>query len=190
MAAVALLASVGLSAFAYYLFVVPQASSPCSTTSSTVIPPKPGIQVLLLQPGSTATLCVKYSGAGLPNAGGVNLQLAVAVETCSKNANNVTDCSETRTSGVVVTPSPKGKHVDNRTAITVAFTIKADRNSTGRYLLSLPYSCPALAMAVGYEPSQLKISDFPGAQPIPCPFQGVQIEIVGVSGASTTHLGY
>ncbi len=202
---IAVVASLGLGGFAYYssssvsLSSQTSGTSPCSTASSTVIPqfahlstnpPKPAILVLVLQPGSTATLCVRYlSWESSPKLGFADVESVVLVETCSKGSDNATHCYGTPASDVVVAASPK-KTIHNSTDITVAFTINADGNSTGHYLFAIPYSCPAVAMAVGYQPAQLRFSDFPGAGPIPCPAPVVQTEIVGVLGASTTYLGY
>ncbi len=89
----------------------------------------------------------------------------------------------------MVAPSPRIT-IHNSTDITVAFTINAGRNSTGHYLFAIPYSCPAVPLAVGYQPAELRFSDFPGAGPIPCPVPVVQTEIIGISGATTTYVGY
>lgn len=150
-----------------------------------------GELALALQSGSTATVCVRYSGTQYSrDLGTTTLQPSVYVETCSQLAGGGTSCQGTPTNLIAVSSSPQSIQISNKTNTIVAYSISASENSKGFYMLGIPDNCPPILLAVGYQPNQLTASDFPGIGPIPCPAPFVQVEIVGISGASTTYVAY
>jgi hypothetical protein len=152
---------------------------------------EPGELAIVLQTGSSATVCVKYAGDTYsPEIGLVTLKPSVFVETCSQMPGGGGSCGGTAISSVTVTSSPQSVEISNGTDSIVEYTITANANSKGFYLFSTLYSCPAILLAVGYQTSQLVSSDFPGMGPTPCPAPVVQVEILGISGANTTYVGY
>jgi hypothetical protein len=158
---------------------------------STANSSEPGELALALQSGSTATICVRYSGTQYTqDLGLTTLQPSIFVETCSQLAGGGTSCQGTPTNQVTVASSPQSIVISNETDVLVQYTLSAASGSKGFYMLGIPDNCPSIPLAVGYQPGQLTTSNFPGIGPIPCPAPVVQVDILAVSGASAIYLGY
>jgi hypothetical protein len=152
---------------------------------------EPGELALSIQPGTAAMVCVRYSGTQYSRDLGVTtLQPSVYVETCTQLAGGGGSCQGTQSKTINVTSSPQSIRISNETDVIVAYTINAPAGSSGFYMFGIPDNCPSVPLAVGYQPSQLAASDFPGIGPIPCPAPIVQVDIVGISGASSIYIGY
>ena len=158
---------------------------------STANSSEPGELALALQSGSTATICVRYSGTPYTrDLGLTTLQPSVFVETCSQLVGGGMSCQGTPTNHVTVTSSPPSIVISSGTDVLVQYTVSTTSGSKGFYMLGTPDNCPSIPLAVGYLPGQLTASNFPGMGPIPCPAPVVQVDILAVSGASTVYVGY
>jgi hypothetical protein len=162
----------------------------CANPSGTMVPilaassansSQHGVLTLVLSPGSNATVLVDYCGYGY-NTGQMALKpsaLACTVYGCREPSSNVT-----------ISPVPSKIILNDSAEWIVAYHISANLNSKGHYLLDLPLvGCPPSLLAVGFSPSELKISDFSGWGITPCPYGG-GAEILSVEGAATTYVGF
>jgi len=69
----------------------------------------------------------------------------------------------------------------------ILYTLSAKSDSKGYYHLSLPYMCGDVLLAVGYDASHIDASAFQDVDPM-CFNYGVDISIVGISGATMTYV--
>lgn len=154
----------------------------------------PGELVLLQHSNSVAILCVEYVGnstqSGNPSpqyVGSISLQPTIGVEKCSTSANG-TSCYLIEDPNIKVSANPANVTLGGKT--NVEYTIDATATSRGLYFLAIPFNCPAIPIAIGYDSSELNSSDFPSMGPIPCPIPAVQANIIGSSNLGYTYLAY
>jgi len=184
-----------------------QASTPYSTASETVTigTPPPcnenvyntktvltmeNVPVLLMQPGSTASICVTYQSAWQGNSSEYNklgfgngtygFSLSIGKERCETSAGE-TSCTEIVSNSFIITANPGSIQPSPTTNyVAVVYTVASLANSTGFYDRSAPYEyCIGMPMAVGYSASQVNSSDFSPIVIPPCPL--LQFAAVGVS---------
>jgi hypothetical protein len=128
------------------------------------------VPVLLMQPGSTAYVCVTYQsswkgnvtqfpGYGVPN---VNYSKFIAgfMLVVYKYEPGISDPIFSH--DFITSAYPSSIHFGNTTNyVNIFYTITALDNSTGFYDHSAQYACDAgLPLAVGYKASQVNASDF------------------------------
>lgn len=121
------------------------------------------IPVLLMQPNSTAKICVEYyfdsDWNSYPNK---EIYPYGILETCCfiSNAKYSTEPSS-RVTVMADPPLFNVTGVHSGTKISVVYTIRTGSNSTGFYDNSVPYgSCMSYPMAIGYAASQVDKSHF------------------------------
>ncbi len=206
---------------AYFVSTIPSTSSVSSSLTSTIATSTTGISpacnesvynsnttstlknvpVLVMQPGSTAYICVTYQSAWQGNSTQYHSQyfqndtyqfaLSVSREDCV-SSDGGTSCTgiishsfATSASPSSITPSPTTNYV------SVVYTITALANSTGFYDRSAPYDyCTGMPMAVGYSPSQINASDFAPILIPPCPLLPFGPIAVTVGGMNVIYLAF
>ncbi len=165
---------------------------------------KNGIPVLLMQPNSTATVCVTYQilsdWASYPNKdlypeGIAQFALGIARNECKGNQESYS-CSYKPTPPDLfrITAIPNVLNVTgatNGTNFTIMYKIYATPNSKGFYDYSVPEGyCGSYHMAVGYAAPQVKASDFSPFSflPVPCFFTLYDVTSVRISGMDYTKI--
>jgi len=169
-----------------------------STNSSST---NANVPVLLMQPGSTALVCVTYQSAWAGNSSQFQGQffpndtyhfgLQIGKEDCVASAAE-TSCTEIVSHSFTVSAIPREIHPTPATDhVTVVYVISSLSNSTGFYDNSAPFDyCEAMPMAVGYVASQVNASDFAPRMVIPCAFLPYTPSSVSVSGINATYIAF
>jgi hypothetical protein len=158
------------------------------------------IPVLLLQPGSTAVVCVTYEASWIrPNVNYTNIQSAffpngtygfpapqitntVGIENCTCTTDTVSHSFLIKAEPTSITPAI------NATTVTIMYTITPMSNATGFYDGFYPAS--GILIAVGHDQSQIAPSDFPYAgQDRPGgPIRAYYPMSVSMTGAGVTYI--
>ncbi len=166
------------------------------------------IPVLLMQPNSTATVCVTYQilsdWATLPDKedlgklypGGIaHFGLGIGRNECKYYDESYYGCSYKPTPPDLfrITAIPNMLNITgatNGTKFTVIYKIYATPNSKGFYDHSVPADgCESYPLAVGYAASQVKASDFPNfIYGIPCASTLDDVTSVRISGMDYTNI--
>ena len=194
--------------------------SPCSSSASQQVwadtgayasPSSGSVPVLLMDPGSTAYVCVTYqttwqgnatifrrvanSTFGLSNLADVIVNstflLSLGSDDCTWNSNE-TSCTRISSNSFridavpnSITPAPQ---TDN---VTVLYVITALSNSTGFYYGPVPIGyCGGTPLAVGYTRAQVNASDFGPFIVLECPVMAYAPISVSVIGMNVTHLQF
>lgn len=152
--------------------------------------PKQGI--LVMQPHSVATVCIKYVKLfhGNPSFETNNTQLIplIRVEDVQVHGNQFS-FGTILVNNVVAKASQKmiifGSHENASTVIS--YTVSAKSNSIGYYHLGIPYMCGDILLTVGYPESQIHASSFQEVDPM-CFNYGVETSIVGIQVANMTYV--
>jgi len=152
--------------------------------------------ILLLQPGSTAHLCVSYF---LPK-GVYDFRLGIATISCTKIQPNGTNCAYGVSHSFAISSLPASANLNVSSYVTVLYAINSLDNSTGFYISPIPNPINWLVdtpLAVGYRVSQVNSSDFGGFIPAgPNGFPGYSTPLlnnnsssiaVGFSGFNVTY---
>lgn len=178
-------------------------STPCNenvynrNTTSTL----ENVPVLLMQPGSTAYICVTYQSAWQGNSSQYRSQyfqndtyrfdISVSKEDCVSNEGG-TSCTEIISHSFVISASPSSITPSPATNyVSVVYAITALANSTGFYDRSAPYDyCIGMPMAVGYSPSQVNASDFAPILIPPCPLLPFAPIMVSVGSMTVIYLAF
>lgn len=154
----------------------PQTSNRTSLPNGTEIT-QVAFPALVVSPGSTTILCVDYGNG-----------------TYSGPAyNSVSTWNGERPQGgqdVSVSASPADLFISDGQNVDIEYTLVAGPNSTGFYGLGLLQMCFPVPIAIGYEPSQVNSTDFPGlfGARFGCPAQVLGAQIIGYSGGSIAYL--
>ncbi len=160
-----------------------------------------GVPVLLMQPNSTAYVCVTYQSswhgdpASFPSQPFANdtyrFGLTITKEQCTTAA-GVTACTGTASHSFVISAFPSSiKPTGSTNFISVLYTITALGNSTGFYDDSAPFEyCEGMPMAVGYAASQVNASDFAPRIIHPCAIQFFPPYSVSVTGMSFAYIHF
>jgi hypothetical protein len=159
------------------------------------------VPVLLMQPTTTAYICVTYQSAWQGNSSQYEalhfsnytfqFSLSVSKEHCVTSdggtscTGNVSNSFEISASPNSIQPSPETNYV------SVVYTVTALGNSTGFYDHSAPYNyCSGMPMAVGYPASEVNASDFSPIVVIPCPLLVFHAIGVSVGGMNVTYIPF
>lgn len=160
------------------------------------------VPVLLMQPESTAFICVTYQSIWEGNSsqyqslfsgiGSYQFGLSISKEQCATSG-GTTSCTANISHSFMVSASPNSIQVSGITDYaTVIYTVNSLSNSTGFYDNSAPYlaSCISMPMAVGFAASQVNASDF-APRVIPgCPIQMFSPSSVSVGGMNVTYTAF
>ncbi len=161
------------------------------------------VPVLLMQPLSTAYVCVTYQSEWQGSAnqyhseytsGGTDqLGLYMSPGHCMMVAVGSNGESVSCAAGApnpFMTSGPFSFQPSAATDyVTVVFTVSSLGNSTGFYDYAPSNSCGSMPMAVGYTASQLNASDFgPRVQPQGCMPLALEPSSVSVGGMSVAHV--
>jgi hypothetical protein len=159
------------------------------------------LPVLLMQPQSTAYVCVTYQSEWQGNAtqhrngpfanGTYQFALHITNEHCTTSATE-TSCAGATFSNSFIISAPFSFQPSAATDyVTVAFTISSLGNSTGFYDGSAPFDgCNAMPMAVGYSASQVNASDFAPRVTPSCLIQAFSPSSVSVGGMNVTYIAF
>ncbi len=222
-AAAIVIAGVLISASLLVVFTrPPQTTTTTETTTSTItstmilpcdLPvwnssqtPSNEIPVLLMQPGSTAYVCVTYQSAWQGNQtlynnetlnsslftnGTYQFGLYIIKAHCVVNATEF-GCDSSVSHSFTISATPGSiRPLATTSYVTVVYVVDALSNSTGFYDGSAPFEyCYALPMAVGYPASQVNASDFAPRMIHSCAFSPFTPSAVSVGGMSVTHLTF
>ncbi len=149
------------------------------------------IPVLLMQPNSTATVCVTYQilldWATYPNKDVYTKGIAHFALTIGRNGKHAPpDLFR-------VTAIPNMLNVTdatNHSNFTILYKIYATPNSKGFYDYSVPaFPCESYPLAVGYAATQVHASDFPFVPiGIPCPALLFEVDSVRISDMDYTKI--
>jgi len=132
---------------------------------------------LVMSPGSSMALCVSYGGSSYS---GPAYNSVYAWES---------DGQTQPTQGVAINASPANVSIAQGQSAVVEYTVAAGQGSTGFYGLSVLQMCVPIPLAVGYVPSQVNSTDFPGLFGLRnCPAQFLSPRILGYTGASIAFL--
>ena len=154
------------------------------------------IPVFLMNPGSSAVVCVTYQSSLQQNAtqfpatGMYQFGLSISKEHCVTSGAN-TGCTATISHSFTTSASPSSIQLSpNTNYVTVVYTINSLSNSTGFYDNAIPNgNCDNLPIAVGYTASQVNASDF--SQPrisASCPVPTFDWISTSVSGMNVTSI--
>jgi len=162
-----------------HAFSYPQTNTTTLTNGTQII--HSAFPVFAANPGTTVTVCAQYANGNYSGpvydsvyAWGNNGQLAQTHSaSISASSNSISLTS-----------------VEHHSSIAqVAYSVALLDNSTGFYGISLFQFCTPFPLAVGYEPSQVNSSDFPGLFGMrSCPAQIMSGWIAGYSGATIDYL--
>jgi hypothetical protein len=159
------------------------------------------LPVLLMQPQSTAYVCVTYQSLWQGNAsqyrnesfasGPYQFGLYMTKEHCTTTATK-TSCTGSTFSNSFIISAPVSFQPSAATDyVTVAFTVSSLSNSTGFYDGSAPFGdCSAMPMAVGYTASQVAASDFAPRVVPSCAIQAFSPSSVSVGGMNVTYIAF
>lgn len=185
---VAMAGAVSLSQPAPPPAAIPTSPQPCAqpypsqTTNRTTLAngtviTRTALPALVVSPGSTVALCVDYANGSYSGP---------AYHSVSDWASGQTAPAQ----NVNTTASPADVYVTDGQSVGVEYTLTTGPESTGFYGLGLLQFCVPVPVAVGYEPSQVNSSDFPGLFGAHfCPAaQVLDARIVGYTGASIAYL--
>lgn len=159
------------------------------------------VPVLLMQPGSTAYICVTYQSSWQGNAtkfqqsavsanDTYEFGLGVGKEHCTAGAQGSFGCTSAISHSFVIQAYPGSIQYTAATKyVSVLYTITALGNSTGFYDFSAPFQyCYGMPLAVGYTPSQVNGSDFAPRLVHSCPFLFFTPKEVSVAGMSFLYI--
>jgi len=160
---------------------------PASVNSSS-----PKLGILVMQPNSVATVCIKYVKLSHGNSSFEtnNTQLipSVGIENIQVQGRQISFGSMP-VNNVVAKASQKiisfGSQENASTVIL--YTLSAKPDSVGYYHVGIPYMCGNILLAVGFPGSQIDASAFQDVSPM-CFNYGVETPIVGIQGASMTYV--
>ena len=151
--------------------------------------------ILLLQPGSTAHLCVSYF---LPK-GVYDFTVGIVTVNCTQTSNGI-DCRYDVSHSFAISSLPASDNLNVSGYVSVLYTIKSLGNSTGFYISPIPNPINwwvDTPLAVGYQASRVNSSDFGGFIPVgPYGFPGRSSPLlndnsstveVGLSGFNVTY---
>lgn len=159
---------------------------------STTVPQRPVgnlTPVLLMKPNAVGTVCVTYKAAWSDNPSTFDSLISGWESIYLKNGTYTFGFSIGNNSGpgpFTINTTPESiRPSANVTYVTVAYRVAALVNSKGIYDYSAPYGfCGSMPMAVGFNASQLKGSDFPNRpSPHSCPaklYSPVSVDVVGI----------
>lgn len=153
--------------------------------------------VLLMQPNTTATMCVTYQGVwadnpqlSLPSKNSSYNFLPSGVEklTCVET-NQAAGCAgqESHSFEIFVNPAVI-QEAASPDYVTVVYTILALPNATGFYDEAFLRSCEAPRLAVGFGAAQVNGSDFAAVPAHSCPAQDYWPCSMTVSGMNVTYV--
>jgi hypothetical protein len=159
------------------------------------------VPVLLMQPNSTALLCVTYQSVWQGDATKFqqfaqsantpyNFSLEVSKEHCGETGQNSFGCTSTVSHSFAIAAYPTSVQAAAATDyVTVLFVITALGNSTGFYDDAAPFQgCSGTPLAVGYTASQVNGSDFGLRLVYPCVFSLFTPTALSVSGMSFEYI--
>ena len=153
-----------------------QTSSSTTLANGTVIT-HTAYPALVMVPDQTVTLCVAYangdySGPAYHSVSAWNSSGQVAAGTVSIGA------------------SPADVFVTQGESVEVDYTVATGNDSRGFYGIGMLQFCLPVPLAVGYEPSQVNSTDFPGFFGVRfgCPAQFLDAQIIGYTGGSIAYL--
>ena len=131
---------------------------------------------LVMSTSSSIALCVSYGGSSYS---GPAYNSVYAWESSGQQpAQNVS-----------ISASPADISIAEGQSAVVEYTVAAGQGSTGFYGLTVLQLCAPVPLAIGYDPSQVNSTDFPGLFGIRnCPAQFLSPQIVGYTGASIAYL--
>ena len=162
------------------------------------------IPVLLMQPESTAFICVTYQSAWRGNPStyqnlslvfqSYQFGLSISREQCVTSGGG-TACTQNISHSFIISAIPSSIELSGTTDyVTVIYTVNSLSGSTGFYDNSAPYEyCGAMPMAVGYAATQVNASDFPDytfPASIPCAFSAFTPASVSVGGMNATYIAF
>ncbi|NHH97181.1 hypothetical protein DYY66_1682 [Candidatus Nitrosotalea sp. FS] len=155
--------------------------------------PKRGM--LLMQPNSSAMMCVKYvKPSGWNSSIDVNNTkldhpLLVQVEDIHVSGNLLSFDRITVNNVVIskILPSTISFGSQKNASTVILYTVTAKSDSKGYYHLPVPYMCGDVLLAVGYNASNVDSSAFQDVNPM-CFNFGVDVSIVGISGANMVYV--
>jgi len=162
--------------------------------------PASDVLVLLMQPNSTALLCVTYrsgwhgdatkfsqfaQSANTPH----NFSLEVSKEHCETGPRS-SSCTSTISHSFAIAAYPASIQPTAATDyVNVLFVVTALSNSTGFYDRANPHQgCGGMPLAVGYAASQVNGSDFGPRLLYPCIFSLFTLSALNVSGMSFEYI--
>jgi hypothetical protein len=132
---------------------------------------------LVMNPGSRVTLCVDYANGDYsgPAYNSVSSWNSTGKLSASQN--------------VSTSASPPEVFLTQGETAAVEYVVTAGPQSRGFYGVGLLNFCIPVPLAVGYEPSQVNSTDFPGLFGARfCPAEVLDTQIVGYTGASIAYL--
>lgn len=159
---------------------------PASVNSSS-----PKLGILVMQPNSVATLCIKYVKLSHGNSSfetnNTRLIPSIGIEDVQVHGNQVSF-------GIIpvnnVVAEARQKIISfgsqENASTVISYTLSAKPDSIGYYHVGIPYMCGNILLAVGYQVSQSDASSFQDVNPM-CFNYGVEISIVGIQGANMTY---
>jgi hypothetical protein len=159
------------------------------------------VPVLLMQPESTALICVTYQSAWAGNAseyrsqdlvnGTYQFGIQISKEHCEVSEAG-TSCTSTVSHAFKISAIPSTVQPSPATNyITIIYTISSLSNSTGFYDGSAPFDdCNSMPMAVGYAASQVNASDFAPRITPQCIFLPFTPSYVSVGGINVTYIDF
>lgn len=160
---------------------------PASVNSSS-----PKLGILVMQPNSVATVCIKYVKLSHGNSSFEtnNTQLIPSVEIENIQVQGrQTSFGYIPVNNVVAKASQKiisfGSQKNASTVILYTLSTKPD--SVGYYHVGIPYMCGNILLAVGYSVSQIDSSAFQDVISM-CFNYGVETSLVGIQGANMTYV--
>ena len=132
---------------------------------------------LLMSPNSSMALCVNYGSGAYsgPVHGSAFTWQSGGQQQPAQSLN--------------ISASPPSISIGKGQSVVVEYTVAAGQSSTGFYGLSLSDMCIPVPLSVGYEPSQVNSTEFPGLFGVyNCPNYNLGAQIVGYTGASIAFL--
>jgi hypothetical protein len=160
-----------------------------------------GTPVLLMQPNSTAYVCVTYQSSWQGNVsqyrgeyftnGTYQFGLYISKEHCTTNAEGGSCTGASFSNSFTISVPVSIRPSASTDYVTAVFTIRSLGNSTGFYDGSAPFDyCSAMPMAVGYTASQVNASDFAPRIVPPCAFLLFAPSSVSVGGMNVTYITF
>ncbi|MDG6907205.1 MAG: hypothetical protein JRN20_15635 [Nitrososphaerota archaeon] len=141
------------------------------------------LRVLITPENSTGQICVQYSSGNLGNS--YSGKVYTNIEKASPNGSLFTS---TPLASISANPSRISLYPGSNQ--TVVYTINSSTGSKGFYGISMLQFCPDIPIAIGYQKSELNLSDFSWAygEFYSCPALFLSAQIVGLTNMQVAYL--
>ncbi len=168
--AIPIAAIIVVGSYATVSWVLPQRSQdPCVVTGGTgslegLISANAPLSALVMPAGCNASLTGYFAEIPASSQGSLTIEPYVWFVA------NLTNGTTEPTSAVTVQAQPSIIYLSGTGRVNLTYFIHAAQNATGFYFVGIfGRPCPGFRLAVGYNPSQVNLSDWPGGV---APFRG------------------